>query len=131
MLELLIFLVANQSWESAQSGGVVEVLVSKLLELATFAKTPSSNSVCTNNSDFITKPCESVTYQEHKVEIEEISNSGEIGETSKSGEGCKSLWFAGMHEGEGNYRSDGTGYQNMYGAALISAKLMLATRSNL
>ena len=36
-------------------------------------------------------------------------------------EHCKILWFAGMHEGPGSYTREGTGYQNMYAAALNSA----------
>mmetsp|Transcript_3802 Transcript_3802/g.5817 ORF Transcript_3802/g.5817 Transcript_3802/m.5817 type:complete len:435 (+) Transcript_3802:62-1366(+) len=129
MLGLVLFLAAKQIWGSSQFEGQAdksdgaageqhhhEVAVPKL-ELAAFANKPSSNSVCTTDSDFIAKYCESITCLEHKVEIEQ--------ETGKSRvkQGCKTLWFAGMHESKEDCRIDGNGYQNMYGAALNSAIL--------
>lgn len=43
--------------------------------------------------------------------------------TVHQGQDCKMLWFAGMHEGPGSCTKEGTGYQNMYAAALNSAIL--------
>lgn len=77
----------------------------------TFSAEWNANDTCTTRrNDTYCGQCEV-----HEVVEIDLTHSA-MGEE----QGCTTLWFAGMHE-LGSCKEDGTGYQNMYAAALNSA----------
>jgi len=78
---------------------------------------PKWGPKCNQSEDYIDQYCgqHHLRCQEHKFEMTAIN------ETVDQSEDCKTLWIAGMREGSDSCKTDGTGYQNMYGAALNSA----------
>ena len=78
---------------------------------------PKWGPKCNQSEDYIDQYCgqHHLRCQKHKFGMTEIK------ETVDQSEDCKTLWIAGMREGPDSCKTDGTGYQNMYGAALNSA----------
>mmetsp|Transcript_11439 Transcript_11439/g.22792 ORF Transcript_11439/g.22792 Transcript_11439/m.22792 type:complete len:214 (+) Transcript_11439:2-643(+) len=111
---------------------------SKLNDYNVLETSPLQLPKWNDHFDFIAY-CQNFGCQNHRKEGQNLQNEGNVINDDANGHasnksvnkttfletdgGCKTLWFAGMHETLGDCT-----YQPMYGAALNSALLMLVTR---